>query len=147
MKKINVKINKPDYLGLSILKISKTLIYEFCFGYIKPKYRENARLCYTDTDSFIINIKTEDVYEHIVNDVEKDLIHQIMKLIDHSLQEKTKSYWINERSIGGTIITKCVAVRPETCSYLMGDGQNDKKAKGTRKSVIKRILKFNNNKN
>ena len=71
MKQINVKINKPVYLGLSILKISKTLIYEFCFGYIEPKYRENARLCYMDTDSFIINIKTEDVYEHIVNDVKK----------------------------------------------------------------------------
>ena len=49
--------------------------------------------------------------------------------------------------LGETIITKCVAVRPKTCSYLMGDGQNDKKAKGTRKSVMKRILKFNNNKN
>ena len=71
MKKIKVKINKPVYLGLSILEISKTLMYEFWYDYIKPKYQDNAKLCYMDTNSFIINIKTEDFYEDIANDVEK----------------------------------------------------------------------------
>ena len=52
-------MNKPEYLGLSILEISKTLMYEFWYDYIKPKYQNNAKLCYIDTDSFIINIKTE----------------------------------------------------------------------------------------
>ena len=71
MKKIKVKTNKPVYLGLSILQISKTLIYQFWCDYIKPKYQCNAKLCYMDTDSFTIYIKTEDVYEDIANDVEK----------------------------------------------------------------------------
>ena len=62
MKKIKVKMNKPVYLGLSVLEISNTLMYEFWYDYIKPKYRDNAKLCYMDTDSFIINIKTEDFY-------------------------------------------------------------------------------------
>ena len=68
-EKIKVKINKPVYLDLSILKISKTLMYEFWCNNIKPKHHCNVRLCYIDTDSFIIHIKTEDVYKDIANDV------------------------------------------------------------------------------
>ena len=64
-------MNKPAYLVLSILEISKTLMHEFWYDYIKPKYHNNAKLCYMDTDSFIINIKTEYAYEDIANDVEK----------------------------------------------------------------------------
>ena len=65
-------MNKPLYLGLSILEISKTLMYEFWYDYIKPKYQDNAKLCYMDTDSFdLFNIKTEDVYEDFASDVEK----------------------------------------------------------------------------
>ena len=48
MKKIEVNMNKPVYLGLSILEISKTLMYEFWYDYIKPKYQNNAKLCYMD---------------------------------------------------------------------------------------------------
>ena len=90
MKKIKVKMNKPVYLGLSILEISKTLMYEFWYEYIKPKYQDNAKLCYMDTDSFIINIITENFYKDIADDVKKDLIHQIMSATDHYLQEKIK---------------------------------------------------------
>ena len=71
MKKTKVKMNKPVYLGMSILDISKTLMYEFWYDYIKPKYQDKAKLCYMDTDSFVIHIKTEDFYEDIANDVEK----------------------------------------------------------------------------
>ena len=71
MKKINVKMNKPVYLGYSILEISKTLMYEFWYDYIKPNYQDNAELCYMDTDSFVIHIKTEDFYKDIDNDVKK----------------------------------------------------------------------------
>ena len=60
MKKIKGKMNKPAYLKLSTLDISKTLMYELWYDYIKPKYQDNAKLCYMDTDSFIIHIKTED---------------------------------------------------------------------------------------
>ena len=71
LKKTKVKINKPIYLGMSILDISKTLMYEFWYDYIKPKYQDRAKLCYMDTDSFSIHIKTEDFYKDIANDVEK----------------------------------------------------------------------------
>ena len=71
MKKTRVKMNKPLYLGMSILDISKMLKYEFWYDYFKPKYRDRAKLCYTDTDSFIIYIKTEDFFQDISNDVEK----------------------------------------------------------------------------
>ena len=71
MKKTKVKMNKPVYLGMSILDISKTLMYEFWYDYIKPKYQDRAKLCYMDTGSFVIHIKTEDFYEDIANDVEK----------------------------------------------------------------------------
>ena len=71
MKKTKVKMNKPVYLGMSILDISKTLMYEFWYEYIKPKYKDNAKLCYMDADSFIISIKTEDFYKDIANDVER----------------------------------------------------------------------------
>ena len=70
MKKTKVKMNQPIYLGLSILEISKTLMYEFWYDYMKPKYNGNVKLCYMDTDSFIINIKTNDFYEDIASDVE-----------------------------------------------------------------------------
>ena len=70
-EKTKVKMNKPIYLGMSILDISKTLMYEFWYDYIKPKYQDKAKLCYMDTDSFVIHIKTEDFYEDIAYDVEK----------------------------------------------------------------------------
>ena len=70
MKKTRVKMIKPLYLGISILDISKTLMYEFWYDYIGPKYGDKAKLYYTDTDSFIINIKTKDFSEDISNDVE-----------------------------------------------------------------------------
>ena len=71
MKRTNLKMNKPVYLELSILEISKLLMYEFWYDYMKPKYGDNVKLCYMDTDSFIMNIKTEDFYKDIANDVEK----------------------------------------------------------------------------
>ena len=69
MKKTTVKLNKPVYLGLSILEISKTLMHGFWYDYIKPKYQNNAKLCYMDTDSFITHIKTEDFYKDIADDI------------------------------------------------------------------------------
>ena len=70
MKKTKVKMNKPIYLGLSILEISKILMYEFWYDYMKPKYNDNVRLCYMDTDSFVIHIKTNDFYKDIAINVE-----------------------------------------------------------------------------
>ena len=85
MKKTSVKMNKPIYLGRSILDISKTLMYKFWYDYIKPKYQEEAKLCYTDADSFIMYIKTGDFYKDIANDFENGLTHLTMmkKTKDH----------------------------------------------------------------
>ena len=69
MKKTKVKMNKPIYLGLSILEISKILMYEFWYDYMKSKYND-VRLCYMDTDSFIMIIKTNDFYKDISDDID-----------------------------------------------------------------------------
>ena len=70
-KKTKVKMNKPIYLGMKILDISKTLKYGFCYYYITPKFQDKAKLCYMDTDSFFLYVKTEDFYEDIANYVGK----------------------------------------------------------------------------
>ena len=71
MNKTKVQMNKPIYLGLSILDISKILMYEFWYDYMKPKYNDNLKLCYMDTDSFVMNTKTKDFYKDISSDVDK----------------------------------------------------------------------------
>ena len=73
MKNIQIKMNKPVYLRFSILQISKTLMYRFWYDYMKPKYGDHVKLCYMDTDSFIMHIKTEDFYKDVADDVEKRL--------------------------------------------------------------------------
>ena len=70
MKKTEILMNRPVCLGLSILELSKILMYELWYDYIKPKYGDNAKLCYMDTDSFIAYIKTDDIYKDIAADVE-----------------------------------------------------------------------------
>ena len=79
MNKTRVKMNKPICLGLSILYISKILMYEFWYDYMKPKYGNDVKLCYMDTDNFIMNIKTEDFYKDMLMMLKKGLILQIMK--------------------------------------------------------------------
>ena len=87
LTKTKVKMNKPVYLGMSILDISKTLMHEFWYDYIKPKYEDAAKLCYVDTDSFIIHIKIEDFYEHIADDVERWFVHiTMMRMIKGRFQ-------------------------------------------------------------
>ena len=88
MKRTKVKMSKPIYLGLSILEISKILMYEFWYDHMNPKYGSNVKLCYMDTDSFIMNIETEDFYKDIANYVEKGLILQITSVIDHYQPER-----------------------------------------------------------
>ena len=71
IRRTNIKMNKPVHLSLSILEISKTLMYECQYDYIKPKYQNHAKLCYVDIDSFIIHIKTEDFYKDIADNLKK----------------------------------------------------------------------------
>ena len=148
MKRTKAKMNKPIYLGLSILEISKILMYEFWYDYMKPKYGNNVKLCYMDTDSFIMSIKTEDFYKDIANDVEKRFDTSNYE-VDRPLPtgKNKKVIGLMKDELGGRVITEFVALRPKTYSYLTDDCKEDKKAKGTKKCVIKRMIKFNDYKN
>ena len=144
MKKTKVKMNKPIYLGLSILEISKILMYEFWYDYLKQKYGDNVKLCYMYIDSFIMLIKTEDFYTDIADDVEYKFDTSNYE-VDRSLPtgKNKKVIGLMKDELGGKVLTEFVALRPKTCSYLTDDCKEDKKAKGTKKCVIKRELKFN----
>ena len=119
MKKTKVKMNKPIYLGLSILEISKILMYEFWYDYMKPKYGDNVKLCYMDTDSFIIYIKTEDFYKDIANDVECKFDASNYK-VDRPLPigKNKKVIGLMKDELGGGIMTEFVALRPKNLFIL-----------------------------
>ena len=121
MKKVKVKMNKPIYLGLSILEISKIIMYEFWYDYMKKKYGDMVKLCYMDTDSVIMNINTKDFYKDIARD-----IAQVIGLMKDEL--------------GGGTITEFVALRPKTYSYMTDEFIEMKQAKGTKKCIIKKML-------
>ena len=148
MEKTKVKMNKPIYLSLSILEISKTLMYEFWYDYMKPKYGNHVKLCYMDTDSFVMNIKTNYFYRDIANDVESRFDtsnYEVSRPLPTGKNKKIIGLMKDE--LGGKIITEFVTLRPKTYSCLTDDGKEDKKAKGTKKCVIKRMIKFDDYKN
>ena len=111
---------------------------------MKPKYGDNVKLCYMDTDSFIMHIKTEDFYKDIANDIEKRSDTSNYE-VDRPLPrgKNKKLIGLMKDEVGGKIMTEFVALRPKTYSYLRNDCKEDKKAKGTKKCVIKRRHKFN----
>ena len=133
MKKTKVKMNKPIYLGMSILDISKTLMYEFWYDYIKPKYQDKAKLCYMDTDSFVIHIKTEDFYEDIANDVEKWFDTSNYDENDKRplpIGKNKKVVCLFKDELGGRIMKELVGLRAKIYAYLLDDDTEYKKAKG-----------------
>ena len=123
-------------------------MYEFWYDYVKLKYVEKVKLCYMDTDSFIVYIKTDDIYKDIAEDVETRFDTSNYEL-DRPLPKgkNKKVIGLMKDELGGKIMTKFVGLRAKTYSYLIDDGSEDKKAKGTKKCVIKRKLKFENYKN
>ena len=148
MRRTKVKMNKLIYLGLPLLEISKLLMYEFWYDYMKPKYDDNVKLCYMDTDDFLMKIKTETFYKNIANDVEKRFDTSNYECDRPLLTGKNKKViGLIKDELGGRIITEFVALRPKTYSYLTDDCKEDKKAKGTKKCVIKRMIKFDDYKN
>ena len=119
MKKVKLKMNKPIYLGLSILEISNIIMYEFWYDYVKKKYEDMVKLCYMDTDSLIMNIKTKDFYKDTAQDVEERFDTSNYD-VDRPLPKgrNKKVIGLMKDELGGVIITEFVALRPKTCSYI-----------------------------
>ena len=143
MKKVKVKMNKPIHLGLSILVISEIIIYEFWYDYMKRKYGDMVKLCYTDTDTFVMTIKTKDFYKDIAEDVQESLDtsnYSVDRLLPKRKNKKVIGLMKNE--LGGGIIIEFVALRPKTYSYMTNEFIEMKKAKGIKKCVIKKMFKF-----
>ena len=137
MKKIKVKMNKPIYLGLATLEISKILMYECWYDYMKPKYDNNVKLCYMDTDSFIMNIKTNDFYKDRFDTSNYEVNRPL------PMGRNKEVIGLMKYELGGKIITEFVTLSPKTYPYLTDDDKEDKKAKGTKRCVIKKMIKFN----
>ena len=141
MKKVEVKMNKPIYLGQAILDISKTLMYEFWYDYIKPKYGDKARLCYMDTDSFVMHIKTEDFYKDIAGDVERwfdtsNYDKNDKRPLKTGINKKVIGMFKDE--LGGKIMIEFCALRAKTYAFLLDDNTEKKRGKGTKKTCNKK---------
>ena len=134
IKKTQILMSKPVCLGLSILDLSKTLMHEFWYDYVKPKYGENATLCYMDTDSFNVYIKTHDIYKDIAGDVETRFDTSNIE-IDRPLPKgkNKKVIGLMKDELGGEIMKEFVRLRAKTYSYLKDNNDEDKTAKGTKK--------------
>ena len=144
MGKTSLYMNKPVYLGMSILDISKTLMYDFHYGYIKPKYGEKAKLLFTDTDSLMYEIETEDFYKDISPDVRtmfdtSDYPKEHTSRIETGVNKKVIGMFKDEAA--GKIITKFVGLRAKNYAFLL-DGEEHKKCKGIRKNVTKNSITF-----
>ena len=122
-------------------------MYEFWYDYIKRKYGQKAKLCYTDTDSFIFHIKTEDFFEDISKDVERwfdtsNYDKNDKRTLPIGKDKKVPGLFKDE--LGGKIMTEVFAIRPKTYAYLMDNGSDHKNTKCTKKCVIKQKLMFGN---
>ena len=119
-------------------------MYEFWYDYMKPKYNDDVKLCYMDTDSFVMHIKTKDFYKDIASDVKNRFDtsnYQVNRPLPTGKNKKVIGLMKDE--LGGEIIMEFVTLRPKTCSFLADDCKEDKKAKGTKTCIIKKIIKFN----
>ena len=143
MKKVKVEMKKPIYLGLPILEISKIIMYEFWYDYVKKKHGDMVKLCYMDTDSLIMNIKIKDFYRDIAQNVEERFDTSNYG-VDRPLPKGKNKKVIDlmKDELDGGIITEFVALRPKAYLYMTDEIIEMKKAKGTKKCVIKKMLKF-----
>ena len=143
MGKIKVVMNKPVYLGQAILDLSKTIMYEFHYDYMKRKYADDKlTLCYMDTDSLIYDIETDDFYKDIADNVESkfDTSGYVPdQPLPIGLNKKVIGLMKDE--LGGGIMTELVTLRPKMYAYKEG-GSESKKHKGIKKCVIKKTISF-----
>ena len=140
-------MNKPVYLGLSIFELYKIVMHKFWYDYVKPKYEEEAKLCFMDTDCFIVYIKSEVIYIKIGKGVETrfDTLFDLNYGLERPLPQGKNKEVIRllKGELGRKIITQFAVLRPKAYSYLTDDNDLNKRAKGTKNvSVIKQKLKF-----
>ena len=145
MKKINLTFNKPVYLGMCILDLSKTLMYDFHYNYIKKKYGSKAKLLFTDTDSLCYVIETEDFYKDISGDVEAKFdTSNYAKChpsgIPVGVNKKVIGMFKDE--CGGKVMQEFVELRAKLYSYKMYEGQEQKRCKGVKQSVVRNKISF-----
>ena len=140
MKKTSLTMNKPVYLGMCILDLSKTLMYDFHYNYIKPKYGDKAKLLFTDTYSLMYEIETEDFYKDISEDVKdrfdtSDYPENHPSGIPTGINKKVLGMMKDEAA--GKIIKEFVGLRAKLYSFIMDDGGEEfKKCKGVKKQVV-----------
>ena len=130
-------MNKPIYLGMSILDLSKTSMYKFWYDYFKPKYGDKRKLSYTDADSFIIYIITEDFFEDVSNGVElwyDTSNYDENDKIPLPIGKSKKVIGLFKDELGGRIMKDFCALRAKTYSYLMDNNSEVKNLK-ERKNV------------
>ncbi|XP_048583266.1 uncharacterized protein LOC116615318 [Nematostella vectensis] len=145
MKKTKLVFDKPVYLGMSILDLSKTLMYDFHFNYIKQKYGEKARLLFTDTDSLMYEIETGDFYEDISPDVKSvfdtsNYPKDHLSCIETGVNKKVIGKFKDEA--GGKQITEFVGLRAKLYAFEMDGGREEKKCKGVKRAVVKKCISF-----
>jgi hypothetical protein len=142
MKKATVKLNKPIYLGMSILDLSKTLMYQFHYDYVKPKWGNRAKLLFTDTDSLCYEIQTDDVYKDISEDVNEwfDTSNYDKDHPSGIQTGKNKVIGFFKDECGGKFITEFVGLRAKSYSFKMSNGKVEKKCKGVKKYVVNKHI-------
>ena len=145
MKKTEVYFNKPVYVGQAILDLSKTLMFDFHYNYIKDKYDTKAELLFTDTDSLMYKIQTKDFYKDIKKGVESkfdtsDYPASHPSGIPTGLNKKVIGMFKDE--VAGKQISHFIGLRPKLYSFKIGDGKNVKKCKGIKKSVVSKGITF-----
>ena len=149
LKKTSLTMNKPVYLGMCILDLSKTIMYDFHYNYIKPKYEEKAKLLFTDTDSFMYEIETEDFYKDISKDVKdrfdtSDYPENHPSGIPTGINKKVLGMFKDEAA--GKIIKEFVGLRAKLYSFIMEDGKENKRCKGVKKQVVESSITHEDNK-
>ena len=149
MRKTKVWMNKPVYVGMSILDLSKTLMFSFQYEYVKKKW-EKAEVLYSDTDSLVLKIETDDFFKDIsgdvaewfdTNDYAKD--HPAVLGGLPIVKENKKKIGLMKDECGGKIVTEWVALRPKLYSFLTENGEKQK-AKGLKKSMKNKSLRHEN---
>ena len=143
MGKVKVKMNKPVYLGQAILDLSKTIMYEFHYDYMKRKYDEKSlKLLYMDTDSLVYDIKTEDFYKDIAEDVETRFdTSGYVPGRPLPIEKNKKVIGLMKDELGGKIMKEFISLRPNMYSYRVEESE-PKKCKGIKKCVVKKTITF-----